>query len=80
MAKPKDIFELRDQILESVDKLKADPRRHNQVKEEINGYGKALAACKVIQDHCAVHGLENDDPFMKGVGGKPLKTPKLLNS
>ena len=36
MPKPKDIIELRDQLLDAFDLVKTDPRRVNQVKEMTN--------------------------------------------
>lgn len=73
MAKAQDLYQLRDQMLDSLEKLRQDPRRHNQVKEEFNGYGKILASIKIVQDHCVNLGLENNDPMLKGIGGKPLQ-------
>lgn len=47
MAKPKNIIELRDGLLEAFDMVRADPRRMNQVSEMVNAAGKIINSIKV---------------------------------
>lgn len=47
MAKPKNIEELRDGLLEAYEWVKADPRRANQVKEMTNAAGKVIGTLKL---------------------------------
>lgn len=73
MATPKDINELRTQILDAFDWVKADPRRANQVKEMANAAGKAIAATKLQFEYALAKGEEPDIPFLGRTSGKPLK-------
>ncbi len=72
MAKPKDINELRDQLLEAFDWVKQDPRRANQVKEMANAAGKALITVKLQLEAAALLGVEPEIPFLGSVGTKPM--------
>lgn len=60
MAKPKNITELRDGLLEAFDMVKQDPRRMNQVAEMVNAAGKVINSIKVE--------LEYHDAKKKGLG------------
>lgn len=81
MAKPKDITELRDQLLDAFDAVKMDPRRANQVKEQTNAAGKILASVKAQLEYSLLKGEEPDIPFMGKTSGKPLRSgAKLLNA
>jgi hypothetical protein len=81
MATPKDINELRTQLLDAFDWIKADPRRANQVKEMANCAGKAIAATKLQFEYAWARGEEPDIPFLGKTSGKPLKAnAKLLSA
>lgn len=81
MAKPKDIIELRDQLLDAYDWVKSDPRRANQVKEMANTAGKVLASVKLQLEYSLLKGEEPDIPFLGKTSGKPLRSgAKLLNA
>jgi len=81
MAKPKDITELRDQLLDAFDAVKTDPRRANQVKEQTNAAGKILASVKAQLEYALLKGEEPEIPFMGKTSGKPLRSgAKLLNA
>jgi hypothetical protein len=77
---PKNISELRDQLLESFTWVKDDPRRANQVKEMVNAAGKVLASVKCQLEYSLLKGEEPDIQFMGKTSGKPLRSgAKLLN-
>ncbi len=74
MTKPKDINELREQLLDAFDWVKADPRRANQVKEMTNAAGKILGTIKAQMEYSMLRSEEPDIPFMGATSGKPLKS------
>lgn len=81
MAKPKDITELRDQLLDAFDCVKTDPRRAMQVKEMSNAAGKVLGTVKAQLEYALLKGEEPDIPFLGKTSGKPLRSgAKLLNA
>ena len=81
MPKPKDITDLRDQLLDMMDAVKADPRRANQAKEFFNGAGKVLASIKLELENHQMKGEEPNIAFLGKTSGKPLRAGvKLLNS
>ena len=81
MAKPRDINELRDQLLDAFDAVKTDPRRANQVKEMTNAAGKVLGTLKAQLEYSLMKGEEPDIPFMGTTSGKALRSgAKLLNA
>lgn len=67
MAKPKDITELRDQLLDAFDWVKADPRRANQVKEMSNAAGKVLGTIKAQLEYAM---LRQEKPSIEFLGGE----------
>lgn len=73
MAKPKDINELRDQLLDAFDWVKQDPRRANQVKEMVNAAGKVLGTVKAQIEYSMLRGEEPDIDFLGKTSGRPLK-------
>jgi hypothetical protein len=80
MAKPKDITDLRDQLLDAFDWVKTDPRRTLQVKEMSNAAGKILTTVKAQLEYSLLKGEEPDIPFMGETSGKPMRPgAKLLN-
>jgi len=81
MAKPKDINELRDELLNAYEWVKADPRRANQVKEMTNAAGKILGTLKTQIEYSVLRCEEPDISFMGSTSGKPLKSGlKLLTN
>lgn len=81
MARPKDINELRDQLLEAFEWVKADPRRANQVKEMTNAAGKIILTAKVQVEYAFIKGEDPDIPFLGKTSGKPLRAgARLLNA
>ena len=79
MSAPKDINQLRDQLLDAFDWVKQDPRRANQVKEMANAAGKILGTVKAQLEYAVIEGEEPEIPFLGKTSGKPLKPgAKLL--
>lgn len=72
MKTPKDINELRDELLTAYEWVKSDPRRANQVKEMANTAGKVLGTLKLQLEYAAMKGEEPDIPFMGKTSGKAL--------
>lgn len=72
MATPKDITELRDQLLDAFEWVKQDPRRANQVKEMTNAAGKAIASIKVQLEYALLRGEQPEIPFLGKTSGKPI--------
>lgn len=80
MSKPKDMTELRDQLLEAFDQLKGDPRRVIQVKELTNTAGKIINTVKSQMEYAMLRAEEPDIAFMGKTSGVPLKSgAKLLS-
>ena len=80
MAKPKDINELRDQLLDAFDWVKGDPRRANQVKEMTNAAGQ-LGTVKAQLEYAVIKGEDPEIPFLGKTSGKPLRAgAKLLSA
>ncbi len=73
MPKPKDINELREQLLEAFDWVKQDPRRANQVKEMTNAAGKILGTLKAQLEYAVLKGEEPEIEFMGRTSGRALK-------
>lgn len=81
MSTPKTITELREQLLDAFDWVKADPRRANQVKEMTNAAGKILGTVKAQMEYSLLKGEEPDIAFLGKTSGKPLRPgAKLLNA
>ena len=81
MAKPKDIAELRDQLLDAFEWVKGDPRRVNQVKEMTNAAGKIIGSLKIQIEYSVMRSEEPEIGFMGKSTGKPLRvSPKLLSA
>lgn len=80
MPKPKDINELREQLLEAFDWVKEDPRRANQVKEMTNAAGKILLTLKAQLEYAALKGEDPEIEFLGKTSGRALKAGvRLLN-
>lgn len=81
MANPKDITELREQLLAAFEWVKEDPRRANQVKEMTNAAGKILATVKAQMEYAYLRGEEPEIEFLGKTSGRPLKpTARLLGN
>lgn len=78
MSKINDINQLRDELIEAYDTVKRDPRRANQVKEQVNAAGKILGTLKAQMEYAMMRGEEPDIPFMGKTTGKPLKAGAKL--
>lgn len=74
MSKPKDMTELRDQLLDAFEQLKGDPRRVVQVKELTNTAGKVINTVKSQLEYALLRGEEPEIPFMGNTSGRPLKS------
>jgi aspartokinase len=61
--------ELRNDLLEAYEKLKADPRAINQVAELANTAGKILASAKLEVEYALARGEKPDIAFL----AQPLK-------
>jgi hypothetical protein len=59
MSKPRDLNELRDQLLDTFDQVRNDPRRVVQAKEVANVAGKVIATLKLQLEYAALQ-LEYD--------------------
>jgi hypothetical protein len=72
MRTPKDVTELRDELLIAFGMVKDDPRRANQVKEMVNAAGKVIGTVKVQLEYCLLRNEQPDIPFMGKTSGKQL--------
>jgi hypothetical protein len=64
MKTPTNVKELREDLLEAYAMLKADPKRHNQVKELSNTAGKILGSLKIELEYAAIRGEQPNIPFI----------------
>ena len=81
MAAPKNITELRNELLESFDRVKKDPKRLAQAGELANTAGKIIASVKMQMEYSMMRNEEPDIPFIGLTSGKPLKPGvKLLKA
>jgi hypothetical protein len=79
MKTPTNVKELRADLLEAYAMLKADPKRHNQVKELSNTAGKILGSLKIELEYAAIRGEQPNIPFISdGLAIEPQK-PRQLN-
>lgn len=72
MAKPKDIEELRSQLLDAYDWVKADPRRANQVKEMANTAGKVIGTLKLQLEYAMLRKEKPYIPYLGKTGGEAM--------
>ncbi len=68
----KDINDLRLDLLEAYESVKRDPRRANQVKEQVNAAGKILGTIKAQMEYAFCKGEEPDIAFMGKTSGRAL--------
>jgi hypothetical protein len=74
MSAPKNITELRDQLLDQFEALKNDPRRMLQTRELTNAAGKVIATLKCQLEYSLLKGEQPAIAFMGETSGKPLKS------
>ncbi len=75
---PSNVSELRNDLLDAYAMLKADPKRHNQVKELSNTAGKILGSLKIEIEYAACRGETPNIPFIGS--GLDVVQPKLLKA
>ncbi len=79
MSAPKNITELRNELLESFDQVKRDPRRLAQAGELANTAGKIISSIKLELEYSLMKNEEPEIPFLGQTSGKPLQNKiKLL--
>lgn len=79
MATPRNIKELRDEMLEMFALAKADPRRSVQCDALANIAGKAIGTLKIELEDCAARGVQPNIAFLQyGQKEIPLRPPGLL--
>jgi hypothetical protein len=78
MSQPKNITDLRNDLLESFEQVKKDPRRLAQAGELANTAGKIIQSLKVQLEYSILLNEEPNIPFMGELSGKPLSKVKLL--
>lgn len=74
MNTPKDITELRNQLLDQYAMVAEDPRRIPQAVEAANIAGKVISTVALQLAYAAQLGQEVDIPFMGEPSGKLLPT------
>jgi hypothetical protein len=72
MAKPKNMAELRDQLLDAFEQLKTDPRRINQCAELANIAGKTINTVRAELEYALMRGEMPEIKFLGETSGKPL--------
>lgn len=82
MAKPNNIIELRESLLDMYDMAVKDPKRMNQAKEVFNGAGKTIGTLKLEIEYALARGEQPDVPFLGKTSGILLKdsAKKLLSA
>ena len=79
MSAPKNITELRNDLLESFEQVKKDPRRLAQAAELANTAGKIIGSIKLEMEYSLMRNEEPEIPFLGEGSGKPLQNKiKLL--
>ena len=80
MSRAKDISELRDQLLEAFDAVRADPRKAGQVQEMSNAAGKIIATLKTQLEYALLRNEMPEIDFMGKTSNKqlPIHSRKLL--
>ena len=78
MNEPKNITELRNELLESFAQVKRDPRRLAQAGELANTAGKIISTIKLDLEYSFAKGEEPEIPFLGKTSGKPLKSSAKL--
>lgn len=73
MPKPSNIEELRSELLDAFEWIKADPRRANQVKEMTNAAGKVIGTLKLQLEYAALRGEKPSVEFLGGEWTTPTQ-------
>lgn len=76
MATPKNIEELRNQLLDAFEWVKQDPRRASQVCEMVNAAGKAINSLKCELEYAAMRKENAHIPFLHYSGRDALTIEK----
>jgi hypothetical protein len=79
MSQPKDITELRNDLLESFEQVKKDPRRLAQAGELANTAGKIIATVKCQLEYSLLLNQEPEIPFLGKTTDRPLQKWKKIN-
>ncbi len=82
ITRPKNIEELREQLLDGFDWVKTNPKKINQVKEMTNCAGRILGTLKAQMEYSIMRGEEPIIAFMGKTSGKALSAAtqrKLLS-
>jgi len=77
MSAPKNITELRNDLLDSFEQVKKDPRRLAQAGELANTAGKIIASVKIQLEYSLLLNQEPVIPFLGETSGKPLTIKTL---
>lgn len=77
MPKPENIEALRDALLEAYEWVKADPRRHVQVKEMANVAGKVIGTLKLQLEYSMLRG---ERPVIEFLGGENTSANQQLHA
>ena len=78
MSAPKNIIELRNDLLESFEQVKKDPRRLAQAGELANTAGKIIGSIKLEMEYSLMRNEEPEIPFLGPTSGKPLQNKARL--
>ena len=79
MSAPRNITELRNDLLESFEKVKKDPRRLAQAAELANTAGKIIGSIKLEMEYSLMRNEEPEIKFLGEGSGRPLQNKiKLL--
>ena len=78
MSAPKNITELRNDLLESFEQVKKDPRRLAQAGELANTAGKIIGSIKLEMEYSLMRNEEPEIPFLGPTSGKPLQNKARL--
>lgn len=65
MAKPKNMKQMADQMLDVIEDMKTGGIRTADAKERFNGYGKVIAGNKAILENQKVMKLQTGVEFLK---------------
>ena len=65
MAKPKNMKQMADQMLDVIEDMKTGGIRTADAKERFNGYGKVIAGNKAILENQKVMKLQTGVKFLK---------------
>lgn len=67
-AQSRSLAGVRDECCRLAASVMQDPRRCIQVHEAANAYGKAISACKIHLEYCALAGVKPDEEWARFIG------------